>query len=65
MLEKGRVGEVFAAGAFHDCSDTAVVLEGWSDVPAVGGMIGPGLAMGGFEMDEYFRARRSHGCGIE
>jgi hypothetical protein len=65
MLETERVGEAFAAGAFHDGSDTAVVLEGWPDVPAVGGMIDPGLAMGGFEMDEYFHARRGHGCSIK
>ncbi len=65
MLEKECVGEAFAAGAFHDGSNTVVVLEGWPDVPAVGGMIGPGLAIGGFEMDEYFRARRGYGCGIE
>jgi hypothetical protein len=65
ILEMERVGEAFAAGAFHDCLDTVVVLEGWSDVPVAGGMIGPGLAMGGFEMDKYFHARRSHGCGIK
>ncbi len=65
MLETECVGEAFAAGAFHDFLDTAVVLEGWSDVPAVGGMIGLGLATGGFEMDEYFHARRSHGCGVK
>ncbi len=65
MLETEHLGEAFAASAFHDCLDTAVALEGWSDVSAVGGMIGPGLATGGFEMDEYFRARRSHGCGVK
>jgi hypothetical protein len=65
MLETECVGEAFTASAFHDCSDTAVVLERWSNVPAIGGMIGPGLATGGFEMDKYFCTRRSHGCGIE
>jgi hypothetical protein len=65
MLETERVGESFAAVAFHDGLDTVVVLEEWPDVPAVGGMIGPGLATGGFEMDKYFRARRGHGCGVK
>ncbi len=45
MLESERVGEAFAAGAFHDGMNTAVVLEGWPNVPAVGGVIGLGFAL--------------------
>ncbi len=45
MLESERVGEAFATGAFHDGANTAVVLEGRSDVPAVGGVVGPGFAL--------------------
>jgi hypothetical protein len=45
MLELERVGEAFAASAFHDGANTAVVLEGRPNVPAVGGLVGPGFAL--------------------
>jgi hypothetical protein len=41
MLELECVGEAFAAGAFHDGANMAVVLEGQSNVPAAGGVVGP------------------------
>ncbi len=41
VLELECVGEAFAAGAFHDGANTAVVLEGQPDVPAIGGVVGP------------------------
>ncbi len=44
MLELEHVGEAFATGAFHDGVNTAVVLEGRSDVPAIGGVVDPGFA---------------------
>ncbi len=43
MLESEHVGEAFAASAFHDGMNTAVVLEGRPYVPAVGGVVGPGF----------------------
>ncbi len=45
MLESERVGEAFATGAFLDGANTVVVLEGRSDVPAVGGVVGPGFKL--------------------
>ncbi len=65
VFEAKRVGAAFAPGAFHDSANAMVVFEGWSDVPTVGGMEGPGLAMSGFQMDEDFGAWWGHWSGVE
>jgi hypothetical protein len=57
MLESECVDEAFPAGAFHDGANTAVVLEGRPNVPAIGGVVSPGFASWRLEVDKHFCSR--------
>ncbi len=47
MIEAKGIGELFAAGAFHDGADAAIVFEQRANAPAIGCMEASRLAMRG------------------
>ncbi len=65
VLETKGVGETLAACPFHDGTNAEVVFQQWTDVPTVGGIKTPTLAMHWFEVNEDFGARRGHGCSVK
>ncbi len=38
VLEAESVSEPFAPSAVHDGADTAVIFQGWADIPTIGGV---------------------------
>ncbi len=65
VLETKGFGETLTACPFHDGADAAVVFQQLTNVPTVGGMKTPRLAMRWFEVNKNFGARRGHGCSIK
>jgi hypothetical protein len=65
VLETKGVSKTLTTCPLHDGADAVVVFQQWTDVPTVGGMKTPRLAMRWFEVNKNFGVRRGHGCSIE
>lgn len=56
--EFNGIGDADHVSATVPNSVAAVVFKGWSEVPSGSAVGGPGLALGGFVVDDHFGARR-------
>ena len=65
MFEAEGVRKLFTAGVFHEGADAAVMLQGRTNIPTIGGMECPRFAFGRFQVEEDFGAWWCHGHGVK
>ena len=45
--------------------EAAIVGECWADVEAIAASVGPGLALAGFVVDDYWATNWAEWCGVK